>query len=518
MRAQRHALMALVSVGLLLTGCGGFQFPGVHRIDVQQGNIITQEMVDQLRPGMTKSQVRFIMGTPLVSDSFNPQRWDYYYSLQPGESREKLQERVAKLAEHFAKVGRGIDTAAHRVSVDGDDVELTPTEFKLLLTLAERQRLAFEADGIVLHTRAAVAGVTAQEHPRALVNALPAESSGVLFVNQRWLVEPGALLDRIRAAASPGAPARAFVQEGALLAAWHPSPPADVLGTEFLSPETFDGIAQEEVEGAALIGRLWHLLDDVPERIAADFDALGLVGRDGAAVHPSATLVHPERIVLAPGAVVRPGAILNAEAGPIYVAEHAVVEEGAIGIGPLYLGPHARLKAAARVDGSAVGLHAKVGGEVHASIVHSYSGKAHDGYLGNSYLGRWCNLGADTNTSNLKNDYGEVTLWDPVEGGFVGTGRQFVGLVMGDHAKCSINTMFNTGTVVGVFCNLFGAGFPPRHVPGFSWGGADGFAEYRLEKALRVAEAVMARRDVPLTDADRAMLQAVFDATAGERG
>lgn len=384
-------------------------------------------------------------------------------------------------------------------------------------TLAERQRRAFAADGLVLHTRPEVAGVTAQEHPQALVNAIPRGAGGVLFVNQRWLVEPGELLGRIQRAASSTEPARAFVQDGTLLAAWHPAPPADVLGTEFLGPETFDGIAQEEVEGATLIARLWHLLDDVPERIAADFDALGLAGHDGAAVHPSATLVHPERIVLAPGAAVRPGATLNAEAGPIYVAEHAVIEEGAIGIGPLYVGPHARLKAAARVDGSAVGVHSKVGGEVHASIVHSYAGKAHDGYLGNSYLGRWCNLGADTNTSNLKNDYGEVTLFDAVEGGFVGTGRQFLGLVMGDHAKCSINTMFNTGTVVGVFCNLFGAGFPPRHVPSFAWGGAEGLAEYRLEKALRVAEAVMARRDVPLTDADRAMLQAVFDATADER-
>lgn len=392
-------------------------------------------------------------------------------------------------------------------------------------TLVERHRRAFAADrgpasgagGLVLHTRPEVAGVTVLEHPQALVNAIPPEAGGVLFVNQRWLVEPGELLGRVQRAATPTEPARAFVQGGTLLAAWHPDPPADVLANGFVGPESFDGIAQEEVEGATLIARLWHLLDDVPERIAADFDTLGLSGHDGTAVHPSATLVNPERIYLAPGAAVRPGAILNAEAGPIYVAEHAVIEEGAIGIGPLYLGPHARLKAAARVDGSAVGLHSKVGGEVHASIVHSYSSKAHDGYLGNSYLGRWCNLGADTNTSNLKNDYGEVTMFDPAEGDFVGTGRQFLGLVMGDHAKCSINTMFNTGTVVGVFCNLFGAGFPPRHVPSFSWGGEGGFAEYRLEKALRVAEAVMARRDVPLTEADRAVLQSVFDATADER-
>ncbi len=391
-------------------------------------------------------------------------------------------------------------------------------------TLAERQRRAFAFDGFVLHTRAAVAAVTAQEHPEALVNALPAETDGVLFVNQRWLVEPGDLVDRLRAAARPDEPACAFHQGDTIVAAWHPHPPATLIATEAVGPFQFEGMPEERVDGAQFISRLWHLLDDVPDRIAADFDsllrpggALGQRGHDGATVHDGALLVHPERIFLAPGAAVRPGAILNAESGPIYLAERAAVEEGAVGIGPLYLGPHARLKAAARVDGSAVGLHSKVGGEVHASIVHSYSSKAHDGYLGNSYLGRWCNLGADTNTSNLKNDYGEVTMYDPVAEDFVGTRRQFVGLVMGDHSKCSINTMFNTGTVVGVFCNLFGAGFPPRHVPSFSWGGADGFAEYRIEKALRVAEAVMARRDVPLTDADRALLQHIAETTEATR-
>jgi UDP-N-acetylglucosamine diphosphorylase/glucosamine-1-phosphate N-acetyltransferase len=381
-------------------------------------------------------------------------------------------------------------------------------------TLAERQRRAFAFAELVFHTRSSVAGVTARAHPQALVNTLPAQTDGVLFVNQRWLVEEGDVLERLRAAAQPGEPACAFHQGDTIVAAWHPHPPADLIATEALGHFQFEGMPEERIDGAALISRLWHLLDDVPDRIAADFDALGRAGHDGTAVHPSAVLVNPERIYLAPGATVRPGAILNAEAGPIFLAEHAVVEEGAIGVGPLYLGPHARMKMAARVDGSAVGIHSKVGGEVHASIVHSYSSKAHDGYLGNAYLGRWCNLGADTNTSNLKNDYGHVTMYDPVAEDFVGTERQFLGLVMGDHSKCSINTMFNTGTVVGVFCNLFGAGFPPRHVPDFSWGGAEGFADYRIDKALRVAEAVMARRDVPLTDADRALLTAIAEGAA----
>ena len=175
------------------------------------------------------------------------------------------------------------------------------------------------------------------------------------------------------------------------------------------------------------------------------------------------------------------------------------------------------MKAAARVDGSAVGPRAKVAGEVHASVVVGLSNKAHDGYLGNSYLGRWCNLGAGTDTSNLRNDYGDVSLWDPVAQDFLPTGRRFLGLVMADHAKCAIGTRFNTGTLVGVACNWFGAGFPPRRLPSFSWGGDGGLEGYRLDKAIRVAEAAMARRDRPLTEADRALLAAVFEASAGAR-
>ncbi len=374
-----------------------------------------------------------------------------------------------------------------------------------LHTLLDRQRRALRLADLVLHTRPLVAGVTAQEHPDALVNTLPEETDGVLFVNQRWLAEPGGLLDRLRAATQPGEPARLFRQGDTVLAAWHPNPPADLIAAEYLGAFQFEGLPEEQVDGALFISRLWHLLDDLRERIAADIGALGHSGHQGS-VHESAVLLNPEAIYIAPGASVRPGAILNAENGPIYLDAHSAVGEGAIGFGPFSLGPHAKLRAGARVDGIAAGLYSELGGEVKASIVQAYSNKVHDGYMGNSYLGRWCNLGADTNTSNLKNDYGDVNMWDCVAEAFVGTERGRLGLIMGDHSKCSINSMFNTGTVVGAFCNLFGAGFPPRYVPDFSWGGADGFVDYRIEKALRVAEAVMVRRDVPLTSADRTLL------------
>ena len=370
-------------------------------------------------------------------------------------------------------------------------------------TLLEAATGAFGPDRLALHTRRALAGVVAEEHPGRPVRETPPE--GTLFVNGRWLVREGAVAEAVRRARASGE-ARAFVQGDALLALWHPSPPPGLLDADALGPEHAEGVPEERVEGETLVTHLWDLIDDLGDRVAHDAEALGGLGERAGRVRDGARLVEPGRVHVGAGAVVRAGAVVSAEDGPVWIGEGATVEENAVVRGPCYVGPGATVKAAARVDGSAVGPRSKVGGEVHESVLHSLSSKAHDGYLGNSYLGRWCNLGADTNTSNLKNDYGEVTVWDAVAGGFVGTGRLFAGLFMGDHSKCSINTMFNTGTVVGVFCNLFGSGFPPRHVPSFAWGGAEGLAPYRTDKAFRVAEAVMARRGRSLSGAERARL------------
>lgn len=381
-----------------------------------------------------------------------------------------------------------------------------------MYTLAELQTAALGAGAVVVfHARPHVAGVTAQEHPGRAVNRLP-EDLGVLFVNGRYVPEDDALVARLRAAARPGEPARAFRQGDDLVAAWCPTPPPlphGLLGSAWLGD-----LPEETVEGARLLAWLPDLLD-VEERLVRDAAGLGRPRREGT-LHDGARVVG-EAVWMAPGAEVRPGAVVTAADGPVVLAEGALVEENAVVRGPCWIGPRALVKAGARVDGSAVGPVCKVGGEVHASVLLGYASKVHDGYLGNSVLGRWCNLGAGTSTSNLRNDYAEVTLWDAAAGAFRPTGRQFVGLFMGDHAKSAILTAFNTGTVVGVACNVFGAGFPPRHLPSFSWGGAGGLETYRLEKALRVAEAVMARRGVPLTEADRAMLTAVFEQTAAAR-
>lgn len=211
-------------------------------------------------------------------------------------------------------------------------------------------------------------------------------------------------------------------------------------------------------------------------------------------------------------------ATFNTNDGPIYIGANSEVMEGVNIRGPFALCEHAVLKMGAKMYGdTTVGPWCKVGGELSNVVFFGYSNKAHDGFLGNSVVGEWCNFGADSNNSNLKNNYAEVKLWNYDTQKFDKTGLQFCGLIFGDHSKCGINTMFNTGTVVGVSANIFGAGFPRNFVPSFSWGGASGFTEYKLETAFEVMERVMARRHVDFTDTDKAIMKHIFDSDPNYR-
>ncbi len=236
-------------------------------------------------------------------------------------------------------------------------------------------------------------------------------------------------------------------------------------------------------------------------------------GRKSAPISATNRVIAPENVFLEEGAIVE-CSILNASTGPIYIGVDAEIMEGSIVRGPLALCEHAGLKMGAKIYGpTTIGPHSKVGGEVNNSVIIGYSNKGHDGFLGNSVLGEWCNLGADTNNSNLKNNYEEVKLWSYREHSFVRTGLQFCGLIMGDHSKCGINTMFNTGTVVGVSANIFGSGFPRNFVPSFSWGGAQGVMDYTVNKALQTARKVMERRGIELSVADIDILTHIHDTT-----
>ncbi|MET2984492.1 GlmU family protein [Aureibaculum conchae] len=205
---------------------------------------------------------------------------------------------------------------------------------------------------------------------------------------------------------------------------------------------------------------------------------------------------------------------LNASEGPIYIGKNASIWEGSAVRGPLALCDNAVIKMGTKVYGATtLGPFTKVGGELSNVVIFGYSSKGHDGYLGNSVIGEWCNLGADTNNSNLKNNYAHVKLWDYETDRFESTGLQFCGLMMGDHSKCGINTMFNTGTVVGVSANVYGSNFPRNFIPSFSWGGASGFVSYRVDRAHEVAKMVMHRKNMVYSKQDQRILERVFDLT-----
>lgn len=224
-----------------------------------------------------------------------------------------------------------------------------------------------------------------------------------------------------------------------------------------------------------------------------------------------------KQIFLEEGAIVE-AAVLNTKSGPIYVGKNAEIMEGSVVRGGLALCEEATLKLSTKIYGATtVGPHSKVGGEVNNSVIQGYSNKGHDGFLGNSVIGEWCNLGADTNNSNLKNNYGSVRVYNYFKKEMIDSGLQFLGLIMGDHSKCGINTMFNTGTVVGVFANIFGGGFPDKFIPSFSWGGAEGFSAYQLDKAYEVAERVMERRNINLAKQDKEILKYIFEQRENEK-
>jgi UDP-N-acetylglucosamine diphosphorylase/glucosamine-1-phosphate N-acetyltransferase len=256
----------------------------------------------------------------------------------------------------------------------------------------------------------------------------------------------------------------------------------------------------------------WDVFSKNDAAIRADFEYL-TEDRKSQPVPKSVNVINPENIFIEEGAKLE-FVTLNASTGPIYIGKNAEIMEGTVIRGPFALCENAQVKLNAKVYGATtVGPGSRIGGEVKNSVLFANSNKGHDGFLGDSVLGEWCNIGADSNNSNLKNNYEEVKLWSYETEGFAKTGLQFCGLMMGDHSKCGINTMFNTGTVVGVSTNIFGSGFPRNFVPSFSWGGAAGFTTYITKKAFETAKLVMGRRNIEFDETEAAILEHVFEET-----
>ena len=267
------------------------------------------------------------------------------------------------------------------------------------------------------------------------------------------------------------------------------------------------------------IKKLFQLRDIVAlneQQIEPDFNLI-TNGRESQPIPDHVRVMNPENVFVEPGAKLDM-AFINASVGPVYIGKDVHIMDGALIKGPVGIGEGSVIRMGAKIyEGSSIGPHCKVGGEMMSSVIFGYSNKAHDGFLGHSVIGEWCNLGADTNTSNLKNNYDEVRLWDYVDESFVNTGMMFCGTFMGDHTKCGINTMFNTGTVIGVNAMIFGAGFMRNFIPSFSWGSVSGFTTFDIDKAIQVAKRMYARRNLEYTGVEEKILRNIFEHTLGYR-
>jgi UDP-N-acetylglucosamine diphosphorylase/glucosamine-1-phosphate N-acetyltransferase len=382
-----------------------------------------------------------------------------------------------------------------------------------IATLRQKIERAYPNTPVVLQCRTMLADVVRQQNPHTPVNMPPAGSC--LFLNGRILARSD-----MASQIAPEGQDCVYVHGTEFVAARVSGP---LLKQLFVAPRDafgltdFGGLPRQEV-AVEMVHYPWDLVNKNGEQIQADYRALDLRGkpRNAGTLYPGAHVLNPNDVVIGEGAKIKPGVVLDAEQGPIVIGAHARIFPQAVIEGPAWIGDNTLIKIGAKIyENTSIGPVCKVGGEVEGSIIHAYANKQHDGFLGHAYLCPWVNLGADTNNSDLKNNYGNVRV--TIDGKALDSGSLFVGLIMGDHAKSGINTMFNTGTVVGVGSNVFGAGFPPKAVPSFSWGGAEGLVTYDLEKCLAVARRVVGRRKMTLTDPEEQALRAVFAMTAKDR-
>jgi UDP-N-acetylglucosamine diphosphorylase/glucosamine-1-phosphate N-acetyltransferase len=384
-----------------------------------------------------------------------------------------------------------------------------------ILSLREKIQLSYPQSNISLHMRSYLAESFREKHKNIRVNSIPDNSGSCLFINGRILADSD-LNKKIKINSSDNIYYSSGTIVAAKLSGSNLSKLTDSLH-EPLSFDEFEGIEKIEVD-VEVINYPWDLVGRNGEQISADFKKLvnrseeNIKGKIYEGVH----LINPQNIFIGEGTKIKPGVVLDAEEGPIYIGKNVKIFPNAVIEGPCYIGNGSSIKIGAKIyEGTSIGEVCKVGGEVEESIIHSYSNKQHDGFLGHAYLGSWVNLGADTNNSDLKNNYGKIKVIINDES--VDSGSMFVGLTMGDHSKSAINTMFNTGTVVGVSSNVFGSGFPPKYIPSFAWGGSESMTTYQLGKCVKVAGVVMGRRKIQLTKADEKVFKTVYELTKSER-
>ena len=364
-----------------------------------------------------------------------------------------------------------------------------------------------------LHVRSDIAGYLSEELPDMSINHLPDEDT--LLINGRLLGDDNLL----KIFKKPPKDQKIFLSGNDIAAAFIKRENIQNFREQFagkpFEKSNFDGFASENYIGR-LVSYPWDLVHLTSDEIENDYRRFKISRNIVNKIYPGARIIRPSKVIIGKGSVVKPCAVLDADKGPIIIGRNVTVMPNAVIEGPAYIGDNAIIKIGAKIyHGTSIGEWCKVGGEVEASIIHSYSNKQHEGFLGHSYLGSWVNIGADTNTSDLKNNYSTVRVH--VNGRLIDSGKQFVGLTMGDHSKSGINVMFDTGTVVGASCNIYGAGLPPKFVPSFAWGGEKQYVEFKFEKSIETMKRVMARRSVVMSADYEKLAGKIFTQTANER-
>ena len=378
-----------------------------------------------------------------------------------------------------------------------------------IFSILEKIEKYYDSKNVILHSRKYLQNILKEERKEYLVNDFTAEK--ILFINGR-LLPSGKISELIPLEGND----EIFLSNNKIVAARLSSKNYNKIiisnNDTFLDFSKLD-CKKTEVD-TYLFDYPWHLIQKNGEEIGNDIKLMSLkpVQNKIEGVH----FLNRDSIFINDNVTIKPNVVLDAEDGPIFIDEGVKILSGTYISGPVCIGRNSLVKANTQIyHDTTIGPVCKVGGEIENSIIHSYSNKQHEGFLGHAYLGSWVNIGASSNNSDLKNDYGKIKVL--LNGEEVDTGTNFMGLIMGDHSKCAINTMFNTGTIVGVSCNVYGSNFPPRFIPSFSWGGADRLREYHLRKAIEVAKIVKSRRNKNMTTADLEVFKKVFELTQKER-
>jgi UDP-N-acetylglucosamine diphosphorylase / glucose-1-phosphate thymidylyltransferase / UDP-N-acetylgalactosamine diphosphorylase / glucosamine-1-phosphate N-acetyltransferase / galactosamine-1-phosphate N-acetyltransferase len=381
-----------------------------------------------------------------------------------------------------------------------------------MTTLKEKIIRAFPKEKVSLKCRNYLESFVKSENPKLKVNQFSKDD--YLFINGRILA-PSNLKNLLKVKSSEE---KVFISNGVVVAAKISKKRIKELSidtAEIIDTKLFSNLPSEEVD-IPVANYLWDLVYLNGEEIENDFEIYTKKKSSAKKKYPGVNFVNKKNIFIGKDVDIKPGVVLDASIGPIFIEKNVTIFPNAFIQGPFYIGESSKIKSCATIyPNVSIGKVCKIGGEVEDTIIHTYTNKQHSGFLGHSYLGSWINLGADTNNSDLQNNYGTIKI--QVNGRHIDSGKQFVGLMMGDHSKTAINTMFNTGTVVGFSSNVFGAGFPPKYIPSFGWGGAESMKQYKLSKAFETAKAVFARRGKEFKKEDEQLFEYIFNFTQEDR-